>query len=295
MTAELVAPTPVVGTLSPSRAAEFKTCPLRYRLRNIDRLPETPSPAAVRGTLVHAVLDELYDLPPDQRTPAAAEAILPGAWAHLLESEPGLGELFATSTEAEAWLASARPLLASYFRLEDPATLEPVWRERYVEVAIGDVRLRGVLDRLDVGADGDVRIVDYKTGASPLLAHEGAALFQLKFYALLLWRTRGVVPGQLRLIYLTDTTTLTYCPDADELAGFERTVLAVWDAIRLALVTGDFRPSPGRACQWCDYRTLCPAFGGTPPPYPYPARLTDPRDDAADAAGPDQTDSSDAR
>ena len=49
-------------TLSPSRASDFMTCPLLYRFRTIDRLPERPSPEATRGTVVHAVLERLYDL-----------------------------------------------------------------------------------------------------------------------------------------------------------------------------------------------------------------------------------------
>ncbi len=48
------------GVLSPSRAADFMSCPLKYRFRVIDRLPERPSPAAARGTVVHAVLERLY-------------------------------------------------------------------------------------------------------------------------------------------------------------------------------------------------------------------------------------------
>ncbi|MGL5830057.1 MAG: PD-(D/E)XK nuclease family protein, partial [Angustibacter sp.] len=48
--------TSVAGAaLSPSRAADFMQCPLRYRLRVIDRIPEPPSAAATRGTLVHWV------------------------------------------------------------------------------------------------------------------------------------------------------------------------------------------------------------------------------------------------
>src|SRR6266705_4580212 len=42
-------------SLSPSRAADFKTCPLLYRFRSIDRLPEQPTADQARGTLVHAV------------------------------------------------------------------------------------------------------------------------------------------------------------------------------------------------------------------------------------------------
>jgi len=90
----------------------------------------------------------------------------------------------------------------------------------------------------------------------------------MKFYALVLWRTRGVVPKQLRLIYLSDTDTLSYQADADELARFERTVQAIWKAIAKASLTGDFRPNPSRLCGWCSHQQFCPAKGGTPPPFP---------------------------
>src|SRR5215210_4587295 len=80
-------------SLSPSRAADFKTCPLLYRFRTIDRLPERKSLAAVRGTLVHAVLERLYDLPPAGRTVEAAQELIEPAWAELRD-EPGVAELF---------------------------------------------------------------------------------------------------------------------------------------------------------------------------------------------------------
>ena len=135
-------------------------------------------------------------------------------------------------------------------------------------MVIDGLRLRGYVDRIDENAEGDLRVVDYKTGATPREAFEAKALFQMKFYALVLWRTRGIVPRQLRLMYLADTDTLSYAPDAEELTRFERTVLAIWAAIEQATRTGDFRPNPGRLCEWCDHQVRCPAFGGTPPPFP---------------------------
>ncbi len=87
----------------------------------------------------------------------------------------------------------------------------------------------------------------------------------MKFYALVLLRTRGVVPARLQLLYLGDGQTLTYDPVEDELLRFERTLSAIWQAISEAGTTGDFRPNPGRLCDWCDHRSRCPAFGGTPP------------------------------
>ncbi len=270
-------PPAVIGSLSPSRAADFKSCPLLYRFRTIDRLPETPSRAAVRGTVVHAVLEQLFDLPAPERTLGAARELLPEIWQQMAADDPAIAALFGEAgdgttgddgTGLAEWLASASELLGNYFALEDPSRLEPVAREQLVEVVIDGLRLRGYIDRLDENERGELRVVDYKTGATPREAFEAKALFQMKFYALVLWRTRGVVPKQLRLMYLADTDTLSYAPDAEELTRFERTVQAIWAAIERATQAADFRPSPGRLCEWCDHHDLCPAFGGTPPPLP---------------------------
>ncbi|MEO9133386.1 MAG: PD-(D/E)XK nuclease family protein [Jatrophihabitantaceae bacterium] len=275
-------PVAVRGSLSPSRAADFKTCPLLYRFRTIDRLPEAPSRAATRGTVVHAVLEELFDRPAAARTLAAARSMVPAAWQRVLAEEPEVATLFAEDADGSdlsGWLTSAADLLDNYFALEDPSRLEPAAREELVEVVIDGLRLRGYVDRLDVSPAGDLRVIDYKTGSTPREAFEGKALFQMKFYALVLWRTRGIVPRQLRLMYLADTDTLSYTPDADELVKFERTLKAIWAAIERATQTGDFRPNPSRLCDWCDHHAFCPAKGGTPPPFPA---------DALAAAGQDR-------
>jgi putative RecB family exonuclease len=264
-------------SLSPSRAADFKTCPLLYRFRTIDRLPERRSPAAVRGTLVHTVLERLYDLPARERTAEAARELVAPAWEEL-RADPEVAELFAeggTDADApaeqslEAWLASAGKLVETYFTLEDPSRIEPHGREELVEVTLPDgLLLRGYVDRLDVAPNGAIRVVDYKTGSVPREAFEAKALFQMKFYALVLWRTRGVVASQLKLLYLGNGDALTYAPDEAELVRFERTLQAIWAAIERAVATGDFRPNRTRLCDWCDHQALCPSFGGTPPPFP---------------------------
>ena len=311
--------------LSPSRAADFKQCPLLYRFRAIDRLPEAPGPAQVRGTLVHAVLERLYALPAAERVPDAARALVEPAWAELCEAEPGLpAALFGTLTEAggtetgatraadtgtadtgaEAaqrptppvpspgeppadpagvWLAGVDPLLDAYFALEDPRRVEPQACEQLVEVELeSGLLLRGYVDRIDTvggaggegepvggeAGEGDYRVVDYKTGSAPGPAVEARALFQMKFYALVLLLLRGRAPRELRLMYLTGPVILHYVPDAEQLLRFGRTLEAMWTAIRAAGVTGEFRPNPGPSCAWCSHRAVCPAWDGVPPPYP---------------------------
>lgn len=117
-----------------------------------------------------------------------------------------------------------------------------------------------------------MRVVDYKTGRAPSELFEGKALFQMKFYALVLWRSRGVMPTLLQLVYLGDGQIVRYAPDEADLRALERNVAAVWQAIRRAAETGDWRPRTSRLCDWCDFRDLCPEWGGTPPPLPDNAR-----------------------
>ncbi|GGK75372.1 RecB family exonuclease [Ornithinimicrobium pekingense] len=269
--------------LSPSRAADFMQCPMLYRFRVVDRLPEPPSAAAARGTLVHAVLEELFDLPPHERTSENATGLLPAAWARMVEAEPGLAGLLhveeGASVTVEDWFEQAAAFVERWFTLEDPTVLEPAERELYVEAKVDDVTIRGYVDRLDRAADGRLRVVDYKTGRAPSETFEARALFQLKFYALALWRSRGVLPARLQLVYLRDGQVLWIDPTEEDLLATERKIRALWKAIELAATTGDWRPRTGRACSWCAHQAVCPAWGGTPPPLPEDAtlRALDPR------------------
>jgi putative RecB family exonuclease len=256
---------PFPSSLSPSRASDFMTCPLLFRLRSIDRLPEEPSIAAIRGSLVHRALETLFDLPTGERTPAATADLVQRAFVELLRDEPESAEVVREQVggpEIEA-------LIAAYFGLEDPRRLEPHARELGVSVQLDSgFEARGFIDRVDLSPDGHVRIVDYKTGRSPGTGFETKAMFQMRFYALVWWRMTGDVPRLLQLMYLGNSEVLRYEPDADDLASTERKVLALRDAISRAADARAFDPSPSRLCDWCSHRALCPAWGGSPPPLP---------------------------
>ncbi|WP_102145400.1 RecB family exonuclease [Mycobacterium hubeiense] len=257
--------------LSPSRASDFKQCPLLYRFRAIDRLPEPPSTAQLRGSVVHAALEQLYALPAAQRGRDTALTLIDPAWERVMAAQPSLAGDIPAAQRAEL-LDEAKALLSGYYRLEDPTRFDPQSCEQRVEVELDDgTLLRGFVDRIDVAPTGELRVVDYKTGKAPPEARalaEAKAMFQMKFYAVALWRSRGVLPARLRLLYLADGQVLDYSPDLDELLRFERTLTAIWRAIQTAGATGDFRPSPSRYCDWCAHHAHCPVFGGTPPPYP---------------------------
>ena len=264
------------ASLSPSRAGDFLTCPLLYRLRVIDKIPEPPAAAAVRGTLVHGALEDLFALDASERTGERAVELFERRWHDLNENDPesaatltsGLPPDADATTVAKAVVGPARALLETYFTMEDPRRLEPHAREMAVSIDLDDgLNLRGFVDRVDRTSDGLIRLVDYKTGKSPGAGFESKAMFQMRFYALVWWRMTGDVPARLQLMYLRDGQTLGYQPESAELLATERKILAIRDAIRRSVEAG-FQPSPSPLCNWCAFHDLCPSQGGVTPPLP---------------------------
>lgn len=250
--------------LSPSRAADYRQCPLLYRFKAVDRLQEPHSEAQVRGLIVHNVLESLFTMPPSERTRAAADALISSAIEALVSDRPDVAEL-AASEDVTGRLPA---LLDAYFALEDPSRYPDTITEQRIEVTLDDVPLRGYIDRVDTAPDGAVRLSDYKTGKAPSEAWEHKALFQLKLYGLAWWLLHGTVPSALRLLYLNGAKTLTVQTSEAELERFSRILTAMWAAILKAGATGDFRPKTSKLCSWCSFKPLCPEWGGTPPPYP---------------------------
>ncbi len=257
-------------SLSPSRALDFQSCPLLYRFRVLDRLPEPPSPAAVRGTLVHSVLEALYDLPAQQRTLDEAIGLVGPQWDLLVAERPEVvGMLADDGTDPLDWLRGAGDLVESYFAMEDPTRLEPAARELQVSAELpSGLVLRGFVDRLDRAPTGQLRVVDYKTGKPPGVGFEARAMFQMRFYALALWHMHGELPTMLQLMYLSTGVVLRYEPDEEDLRAMQRKVEALWTAIERAMESGDWRARPSALCTWCAHQSLCPEWGGTPPPLP---------------------------
>ena len=252
--------------LSPSRANDYMQCPLLFRFRVIDRLAEPPSAAAVCGTLVHTVLERLFDAPAGRRDIAAARELLAPSWASMVAEQPDCADVLPDPTDLTDWFRRAGDLLETYFTLEDPNRLQPADRELAVQLDLDEgLQLRGIVDRIDVAPDGAIRVVDYKTGKSPRPGYESGPLFQMRFYALVLSRLRGRMPAMLQLVYLGDGTLLRHVPQAGELEITEKRIRAIWAGIRSSAEQNTWTPRPSALCDWCSHKALCPAFGGTPP------------------------------
>ena len=245
-------------TLSPSRASDFKHCPQLFKFRAIDRLPEPATPYQARGTTAHLALQRLYDLPGEERTPEALYDLFRTAWAEIRNVE--FEGLFATVDEERAWGLESLTLLANYFTVEDPATVEPLDRELEMSEDLDGIVIRGILDRMEETADGELVISDYKTGKAPPEQYALPAFFALKIYALLIRRRTGRTPAALRLIYLNGPTVYEIPVGDAALDAMDRQLRALWLAIDRAITREHFPPRVSKLCDWCSFQGICPAF-----------------------------------
>jgi putative RecB family exonuclease len=254
---------PVPRSLSPSKVSSFTDCALAFRFSVIDRLPEPPSPAATRGTLVHAALERLHLLPPAERTVDAALACLADAAVDLRDDPEYVGLELSGDDEA-AFHAEAAQLVRNYFRLEDPRTVRAIGLELMLTAEVDGLSLRGIIDRLELDGDGGLVVTDYKTGSAPSTQYERKRLSGVHIYSLLCEQLLGRRPTRVQLLFLRDPLAIITEPSDRSTRGTRRTLGAVWQAVERACDREDFRPQPSRLCEWCSFRAYCPAFGGDP-------------------------------
>ena len=247
-------------TLTPSKVSAFTSCPLAFRYSQIERLPEPPSPHSVKGTFVHAALEGLFwRHGAGERSRAAADGELERVWERRLE-DPEYAELGLDEDDEAAFLADAGRLLDNYFLLEDPDAVHTIGVEIGVETVVDGMRLRGVIDRLDIAPDGSLIVVDYKTGRTPSERFERGSLGGVHIYALLCESMLGRAPVEVRLLFLREPVAICAQSTPQTITGQRRRTVAVWSAITRACDTEDFRPQVGPLCDYCNFRSLCPAF-----------------------------------
>ena len=258
------APPWVVPTsLSPSRVESFLSCPLAFRFSSIEKLPDRPSVSSTKGSLVHRALELLFVNPASERTRRALESAVEAAIVEY-RTHPDFTLLALEPEPAEQFFTECRSLAANYLEMEDPTRIREIGLELRLEAAVGDLTLRGVIDRLELDADGELIVTDYKTGRAPGPNWERKSLSGLNFYSFLCESLFGRRPAAIRLMYLSSKETITATPTEQSTRFLTTRTTAVWKAVATACERDDFRARQGPLCNYCSYRQWCPEFGGRP-------------------------------
>jgi RecB family exonuclease len=246
-------------TCTPSKLVAYEECPRRYRFTYLDRPTPPKGPPWAHNSLgasVHTALRAWFDLPPAKRTPAMVDPLLRATWVH---------DGYRDEEQEKQAYGRARQWLLSYLDGLDPA-FEPLAVERTVGAKTATLALSGRVDRID-DIDGELVIVDYKTGRTGLGPDDARASRALALYAFAAARLFRRPCHRVELHHLPTATVAAHDHTDESIARHvrraEQTAADAVAAEKAVAAGADpdeaFPTQPGGICGWCDFRRACPA------------------------------------
>ena len=151
----------------------------------------------------------------------------------------------------DSWVNARRAEGWRFFTLPDgsPAVEVPI------QIELDGVLVKGYIDRVMVNDDGELIVVDLKTGS-----HTPASALQLGIYALGMERHFGVRPI-LGAYYMARKGELT---QPTSLLHYTPELVGKWfKQAKFAIENDVFLPHVTSMCSSCSVRQFCSAFGGS--------------------------------
>ncbi len=257
---------PLPASLSPSRLSDFQTCPRRYQYASVERLPQPASYASAKGRFVHYVFEQLHQLPREERTIERARQFVPDAIAEVLTEEVRR-EINLDDAMMDRLLRETESMIASYFTMEDPTTVDHEGVELRIGVEVEGAPLYGILDRLDRDPDGSLTIVDYKTGGLPNRSYDSQTFANAELYAALCQAQLGERPSKIRLMYVAHGQSIDRPVSEVVTSARAKAAARAWSKITQYYDDGEFPATPSpRACRFCSFTDRCRASGVPVPP-----------------------------
>lgn len=242
--------------ISYSSLDTYRNCPLKYKFREIDRIPEPKSKEAVFGTLVHAVLKFAH-------TPALLPPTLEQALDYF--SKGWNSEVYDNEMEERAAFAQGVTIIQNYYEKNLIADYTIIDLESRFAIEIGDEEtgkhiVSGIIDRIDKTKDG-YEIIDYKTTRKMPSQDKVDNDIQLSIYLRAFLNRYPKEIGRLdkitvSLYYLKHGVKLSSTRTREQLETLEKTFLDVIKCIE----EGKFDPILSPLCDWCGYQKICPLW-----------------------------------
>ena len=251
---------------SHSSLSSFETCPKKYQLRYVLKVPaDSEGIEAFVGKRVHEVLERLYQFAARDMVPSLARVIarFRANWDEQYDAERL--RIVRSELGPEDYQRAGERCLENAYRRLYPFDDETIGLEHAVQFPLdGDGRyaVRGVIDRLVRARDGALEIHDYKTGRRLPSQDELDRDRQLALYEIGM-RAALREEGEVRLVwhYLLQNQVRVSRRTPEQLAALREVTCRTIDRIRAEEA---WEARPGKLCAWCEYRAICPAFGGRP-------------------------------
>ena len=239
-------------SLSASAIRSYLDCPLQFKYRRVLAIPERPSHAMTKGSIVHDVIDTLAK----ERLGGGAPDVDAGV-RHAQEKWEAARRIHDDGPGYEKAGESLEGLIRGYARWDESSPNDIVETEAKFETRIDGIRYTGRIDRVERNARGGYEIVDFKTGSTALTKNKVPLDPQLNIYAEAARAKYGVLPEKVSLLYLERNNTTREYPVTPE------SLEAGLDVVRAAardIMDEKFEPAPAYRCRWCSYKSICPAM-----------------------------------
>jgi len=246
--------------LSPSSISTYMKCPRRFREEKIYGQRSPGSIDSVLGTFVHRSLELLMDRPSAERTIENWKKDAVVAWGETLVDEDFIYLNLGRSAQKD-FRARALKSAHAYFGMEDPAEIDVVATEQKMDCVIGGVPLRGIVDRMERNAKGELVVADYKNGKMPNMKFPDSMTDktrQMNIYAAMTEATADEKPAYGRLIFTAfgKEILVPYTPSSIQATVDE--AVGVWDEVHASFKADDWAPKTSALCGWCPFLAKCP-------------------------------------
>ncbi|MBI2039169.1 MAG: PD-(D/E)XK nuclease family protein [Candidatus Niyogibacteria bacterium] len=242
----------------------YKTCPLKYKFSEIDKIRGVKSKEAVFGTLLHSALKHMFSRDPLYPTLDEVVNFYLSGWAQYAPKVPWSDE-----REEKMFREQGIEILKRFYASNQPWNFNVVDLESRFELPLEDTKtgvthtLAGIMDRIDKPDDNTYEIIDYKTSKRMPSQEKADANLQLSIYHMGLthrWPHLKDKTIRLSLHFLKHNEKITTARSAEHLRETRESIISTIREIEAKKTTSDFEPIPSPLCDWCGYRPMCPVW-----------------------------------
>jgi len=229
----------------------YDSCPLKFKFRYVLKIPSEPQIFFDFGSVIHNVIELLATQKMEGVLPTREDAhrVLDLLWPKTA---------FLTTTQEQEKKETAIRILDTYLAWELQNQNAILGSEESFTFKQGDISFNGNIDRIEQTLDGQLRVIDFKTGKKPsrLTKARIPEEIQLNLYSLAIQNVYGKLPQAASFFYLEEGKMVDYIPTNETIEAFCDKLNEITDAVR----NREFDPCPGWDCSYCDYAGLCEAL-----------------------------------